>query len=133
MGLLARTEPAVARAVPPFDERRSKRVFIRSPAIYSEPSAREIPMLVSLIISAALASQAPSVPPPVTQQPVTVTGQQPPGQPQKVCRWSGTGTLFPKRICMTPDEWEKEEGNAEKAIQQMREIQHGARCSDFRC
>jgi hypothetical protein len=86
-----------------------------------------------VIASAVLAigqatSQAPQKPLP----PVVVNGQ-PAGQPQKVCRWSGTGTMFPKRICMTPDEWAKAEGDAGNAIEQMRQIQHGARCSDFRC
>jgi hypothetical protein len=41
--------------------------------------------------------------------------------------------MFPKRICMSAEDWAKAEGNAEGDIQRMRELQHGARCSDFRC
>ena len=91
-------------------------------------------MPVSLtMLAALLALQATNTPRPAAQPPVVVTGQLPPGEQPKVCKWSGTGTMFPKRICRTADEWSKEEGNAEQAIEQMREIQHGARCSDFRC
>jgi hypothetical protein len=91
-------------------------------------------MLVALILSTALAAapQSTAAPPPV-QPPITVTGQQPTSAEQKVCKWTGTGTMFPKRICMAPEDWAKAESNAEGDIQRMREIQHGARCSDFRC
>ena len=86
------------------------------------------------VIAGALLAigQAASPPPQKPLPPVVVNGQQP-VTPQKVCKWSGTGTMFPKRICLTPDEWAKAEGDAEGAMEQMREIQHGARCSDFRC
>jgi hypothetical protein len=91
-------------------------------------------MIVSAIFAAALAAavQSPAAPAPVVQAPVTVTKTQP-AEPQKVCKWNGTGTMFPKRICMSAEDWAKAEGNAEGDIQRMRELQHGARCSDFRC
>ena len=85
-------------------------------------------MLTPFVIASALlsAAQASNAPPPTPQPPVTVTRQLPPEE-KPVCKSVDTGTLIPKRVCMSASEWKNMESNSREEMDRLRDQQR------FRC
>lgn len=77
--------------------------------------------------SAAVAQQATPVPP-ASQQPITVTGQAVPDEDKPVCKFVETGSLIPKKVCMTKSEWARTERNNDDSMKTMRDWQR-VRCN----
>lgn len=85
--------------------------------------------IASLAFGTAAVGQQAATPPPQQQQPINVTGEKPaPPQQKLVCKNESTGSLIPKRVCMTAAEWKKAEDNASGQMQEMRDWQR-IRCS----
>jgi hypothetical protein len=77
--------------------------------------------------TAAVAQQG--TPPSPQQQPIKVTGEKPAPPVQKlICKTEDTGSLIPKRMCMTVDEWQQAEKESKDQMQQMRDWQR-TRCA----
>jgi hypothetical protein len=81
--------------------------------------------------SAAIAQQAPPAP---VQPPITVTGQKPLPDPDKpVCKYTETGSLIPRKVCMPASEWARAQSDTDGAMKTMRDWQRvrcnmGTRC-----
>lgn len=76
--------------------------------------------------SAAVAQQAP---PPPAQPPITVTGQKVAPDPDKpVCKYTDTGSLIPKKVCMPASEWTRAARDNDGAMKTMRDWQR-TRCN----
>jgi hypothetical protein len=77
--------------------------------------------------SAAVAHQAPLPPP--AQPGITVTGQKPAPDPNKpVCKYTDTGSLIPKKVCMPASEWARAQSETDGAMKTMRDWQR-VRCN----
>jgi hypothetical protein len=76
--------------------------------------------------SAAVAQQAPT-PPPAAQPPITVTGQKADSD-KPVCKYTDTGTLIPKKVCMPKSEWARAQSRDAEAMKTMRDWQR-VRCN----
>jgi hypothetical protein len=75
--------------------------------------------------SAAVAQQAPPAPP-VSQPPITVTGQNDADKP--VCKYVDTGSLIPRKVCMPKSEWARAQRNTDDEMRSMRDWQR-VRCN----
>lgn len=91
--------------------------------------------IVRFIIAAAASSAAVAqqAPPPPAQPPITVTGQAVPDADKPVCRYTDTGSLIPKKVCMPASEWARAQSNNDDAMKTMRDWQRvrcnmGTRC-----
>ena len=84
--------------------------------------------IVSLILAAALAAQAGGGGAPAQ----AATPAAKPAQPEKVCVTEAQmGSHFKKRICATPDEWERRRVRDENEMSKMRD--RAAACSGSAC
>jgi len=89
-------------------------------------------IIVAAASSAAIAQQAPA-PPPAAQPPITVTGQAVADADKLVCKYTDTGSLIPKKVCMPKSEWARSQSNNDDAMKTMRDWQRvrcnmGTRC-----
>ena len=87
--------------------------------------------IVRFIIAAAASSAAVAqrAAPPPAQPPITVTGQKVAPDPDKpVCKYTDTGSLIPKKICMPASEWARAQSNNDKSMKTMRDWQR-VRCN----
>ena len=91
-----------------------------------------VPLFLAVLLAAGSAA-AQNAPPPPAEPPIVVTGDKQTPEQKPVCKLISTGTMFPKRVCMTKAEWADVETDAEDAMKQMREWQR-VRCSfGLRC
>jgi hypothetical protein len=86
--------------------------------------------IITFIIAAAAGSAAVAgqTPPPPPQAPITVTGQRAAPDPNKlVCKYSETGTLIRRKVCMPASEWSRLQGGTSERMKDMRDWQR-VRC-----
>ena len=72
--------------------------------------------------------------PPAVQPPIVVVGTKPAAGAEKtVCKFTSTGTMIKKRICMVESDWAQVEANTDGALESLRDWQR-VRCNfGMRC
>jgi len=84
--------------------------------------------LFALLLAAGTTAEPQTVTPAPVQPPIVVTGDKQAPQQKPVCKLVSTGTMFPKRVCMSKAEWANLESDAEDTMKQMRDWQR-VRCN----
>lgn len=88
-------------------------------------------LIAGLMFAAALAAPV-SGEPATSPAPNTVTAAAKPAEPKKVCvTETQMGSLMKKRICATPDEWERRRQADANEMSKMRD--RAAACSGAAC
>jgi hypothetical protein len=61
-------------------------------------------LILAAAMTSAVAAQTSAPPPAASGQPAGAPTAKPP-KPKQVCQTMQTGSLIPKRVCMSPEEW----------------------------
>ena len=86
-------------------------------------------LIAAAALPAATLAAAQQAPPPEPVGPaITVETEKVAADEKVVCKFTTTGTMMRKRICMPQSEWKKAEANSADALKGLRDWQR-VRCS----